>query len=349
MKTYQEVTDYLKSKNRTKHLLLGNGFSIAYDYNIFSYHSLNDFIESTDNQLLNKLFDITDNKNFEVVMQQLDTFTEIAKTFNADKILLSKIESASTLLKQSLIDAVKELHPEHVYKIPKEKSELCYKWLNDYLSNKGHIFTTNYDLLLYWVLMRNGAKHHSDGFGRDKESEDYVPSEEAEYSELRWGRNGDSQNVHYLHGALQIFDQGIEIIKEEYNGSHNLLDVINSKMKKNKYPIFITAGNGKEKLKNIMHNRYLTHCYNSLSHISGSLVTFGFNFGEYDDHIINAINKAAKGYFDKNGKFQKLLSIYIGVFSDADAQHIESIKHKFKHKCKVNVFDSRTANVWQNE
>ncbi|NOQ23804.1 MAG: DUF4917 family protein [Bacteroidales bacterium] len=344
MKNYQQVIEYLNNKNRKKHLLMGNGFSIAYDYDIFSYNSLNSFIESIDNKLLNKLFEITDNKNFEVVMQQLDNFKEIAKVFDADKTLLSNIDSTSSLLKESLISAVKKLHPEHVFTVSEEKSRSCFQWLNEYLSTGGNIFTSNYDLLLYWVLMRNSSKHHVDGFGRDKESEEYVPSEEAEYSELRWGKHSDIQNVHYLHGALQIFDQGIEIIKEEYNGYQNLLEVINDKMSNKEYPIFITAGDGDEKLKNIMHNRYLTYCYEKLAQISGSLVTFGFNFGEYDMHIIDAINKAAKGYYDANNNFQKLYSIYIGVFSESDEKHIKSIQDKFK--CKVNIFDSKTANIW---
>lgn len=345
MKSYQEVVEYINKKNRNKHLLLGNGFSIAYDYDIFSYNSLNRFIESIDNKLLKKLFEIADNKNFEVVMQQLDNFKEIAKVFNADKTLLSNIESTSSLLKESLINAVKELHPEHVFTVAEEKSQICFQWLNEYLSTGGNIFTSNYDLLLYWILMRNSSNHHVDGFGRYKESEDYVPSEEAVYSELRWGKHSDSQNVHYIHGALQIFDQGIEIIKEEYNGSQNLLEIISDKMTKKEYPIFITAGDGQEKLKNIMHNRYLTFCYEKLTQISGSLVTFGFNFGEYDTHIIDAINKAAKGHYDTDNKFHKLLSVYIGVFSESDEKHINSIRDKFN--CKVETFDSKTAKIWE--
>ncbi len=314
---------------------------MAYDHSIFSYNALNSFIDNLDNKLLKKLFEIIDNKNFELVMQQLDNFCEIATVFGADENLIKKIETASEQLRSSLIDAVKELHPEHVYTIPVEKSKKCYTWLNEYLQNNGNIFTSNYDLLLYWVLMRNESKKHSDGFGRDKESEAYVPSDEAEYSELRWGRNKKTQNVHYLHGALQLFDQGIEIIKEEYDGLHNLIEVINSRMDNKEYPIFVTAGNGKEKLKNIMHNKYLTFCYDKLSTITGSLVTFGFNFGEYDEHIIEALNKATKYRVDDGGK---LLSIYIGVYSEENAKYIESIKDKFN--CKVNLFDSKTAEIW---
>jgi hypothetical protein len=64
IQTYQEITSYLKSKNRKKHLLLGNGFSMAYDHSIFSYNALNSFIDNLDNKLLQKLFEIIDNKNF---------------------------------------------------------------------------------------------------------------------------------------------------------------------------------------------------------------------------------------------------------------------------------------------
>ena len=51
IQTYQEVTSYLKSKNRKKHLLLGNGFSMAYDHTFFSYNALNGFIDNLDNVL----------------------------------------------------------------------------------------------------------------------------------------------------------------------------------------------------------------------------------------------------------------------------------------------------------
>jgi hypothetical protein len=75
--------------------------------------------------------------------------------------------------------------------------------------------------------------------------------------------------------------------------------------------------------------------------MTGSLVTFGFNFGEYDNHVIDAINIAAK-----HGKksFSKLWSIYIGVYSDADRKHIEKIADRFK--CKVHIYNANTASVW---
>lgn len=346
LQTYQEVIDSLLKKNRIKHLLFGNGFSMAYDRNIFSYNALSEFIEATGDPLIKSLFEKLNTKNFELIMQQLDNFCEMADVFSDDKSLTTKINSASKALKNSLIEAVKELHPEHVFKISDEKSASCMNFLHEYLKNSGLIFSTNYDLLLYWVLMRNKAEKSIDGFGRDFETdlsdESYAVSDDLERSgELHWGKHKKEQTIHYLHGALPIFDTGVNIVKETYTSGHYLLENIKTRIDNKEYPVFVTAGNGKEKLTHIMHNKYLSFCYEQLCNIKGSLVTFGFNFGDYDTHIIDAINIAAK-----NGKKtgDKLLSVYIGVYSDDDLKHIKSIEKKFK--CKVHCYNARTVNIW---
>ena len=191
IETYPEIIAHLDKEGRQKHLLLGNGFSMAYDPEIFSYNALSKFIEEIDNDLLKKLFQIINTKNFEVVMQQLDNFCQLAKEFSSDKQLTKKIQKASDALKKSLIDAVKELHPEHVFKIPEKKSKSCAQFLNTFLQLNGHAFTTNYDVLLYWVLMRNKDKIASaiDGFGREAEE-----GEDISTADLEWGANKDSQN-----------------------------------------------------------------------------------------------------------------------------------------------------------
>ena len=341
--TYQEVVDSLKKKKRKKHFLFGNGFSMAYDSGIFSYNALSKFIENTGDPIIRNLFEKLNTKNFELIMQQLDNFCEIASVFSDDKTLVPKIKAASEKLKNSLIDAVKELHPEHVFKIPEENSKSCVGFLQEYLDNEGFVFSTNYDLLPYWVLMRNSVKNAIDGFGRDLETDidDYVGDEDLEYSELRWGKHKKDQNVFYLHGTLPFFDTGVNIVKVEYDSEHYLLQNVKERIDKKEYPIFVTAGNGKEKLTHIMHNKYLSYCYEQLGNIEGSLVTFGFNFGEYDTHIIDAINNASK----MGRKIpEKLWSVYVGVFSDEDLNHIREIEKKFK--CKVIPYNARTANIW---
>lgn len=342
LEMFNDVVNAIESKDRVFHLLLGNGFSMAYDQDIFSYNALHDFIVNIDDELLTKLFDIVNTKDFELIMRQLDTFAALLDVFGSEKKLKAKVEKAGVKLKKSLINAVRTLHPEHVFTVPQESSDACAAFLKSFFDSGGSIYTTNYDLLLYWVLMRSQDLKNVDGFGRDRENPDeYVPEDEVEYSKLCWGKYRSTQNVFYVHGALPLFDTGVEIIKEEYDNQNYLLENISKRMNDGEYPIFVTAGNGHEKLTHIMHNRYLSNCYESLSGITGSLVTFGFNFGKYDEHIIDAINIAAK---HGRKSFPKLLSIYIGVYSEKDRKHIENIAERFK--CKVHIYDAKTANVW---
>ncbi len=339
---YQNVISYLNKNKREKHLLLGNGFSMSYDKKIFSNNAFSDFIKKADNQLLQKLFGIINTCNFELIMNQLDVFYQLAVEFVTDKGLAEKIMIATKSLKEKLVDAISELHPEQVFKIPEEQSRNCALFLKEYLDSDGHIFTTNYDLLLYWVLMSNQDQLNNivDGFGREYiEKDEYSEDFDPEFGDLEWGLNQEEQHVHYIHGALHIFDTGVSIIKETYDGEY-LLKNIKARIENKEYPVFVTAGDGKQKLAHILHNQYLDYCYKKLSSISGSLVTFGFNFGEYDHHIIDAINRAYK-----QGMKEKLWSIYIGVYSEEDKKHIESIIPMFK--CKVNLFDVKTVNVWK--
>lgn len=339
---YNSVIQKLNKRNKPKHLIMGNGFSMAYDHKIFSYNALYDFIEKLEDPVLSKLFDVINTKNFEQVMRQLDTFIEIAEAFDEDKRLVKKLKEASDLLQHSLIEAVSSLHPEHVFEISEEQSESCYTFLNEYLEKEGKVFSTNYDLLLYWILIRNESKKALDGFGREHLNPvETRRGQDAEFGDLYWGKYKDEQTVYHIHGTLPIFDTGTEIEKEVYRDRQYLLHNVKERMDKKDYPIFVTAGDGQEKLKHIYHNRYLTHCYENLCNIQGSLISFGFNFGEYDFHIIDAINRAAKRGAQSG---DKLFSIYIGVYSEEDLEYIKSIQDKFD--CKVNVYNSKTAKIW---
>lgn len=346
LETFDDVLASIKKNpNREFHLLLGNGFSIAYDSSIFSYNALHDFIKNLSDKDISTILGVIETKNFEVIMQYLDNFSSLIAALGGAPALKKRVDNAIAKLKASLLEAVRALHPEHVFKVPEEQSQACSHFLKIFLDSKGSIYSTNYDLLLYWVLMRNSIVNHVDGCGRELENPDeFVPSEEQIWSELTWGKHRDEQNVFYLHGALPFFDAGIAVIKEEYDIYNYLLQKISDRMEKGEYPIFVTAGNGEQKLRHIMHNHYLTYCYESLCNVKGSIVTFGFNFGPYDEHIIDAINKAAK-----HGRKapDKLWSLYIGVYSEEDKEHIEKIEAKFK--CKVRIYDAKTANVWDTK
>lgn len=328
--TFEQMQEKFNNRNRKINLLMGNGFSASYDANIFSYNKLANFIKEIGSINAKLLFDIFDTSNFELIMEQLEITLRISEKFGANEDFIENVKASTEELKNSLIDAVSGLHPEQVFEMSESKSKNCKDFFKFFTRTKGELFTTNYDLLMYWVLMRNEdiKEFVSDGFGGN------------DFEGILWGNNKESQNIHFLHGALQIFDNGIEIEKETYNGKNYVLDNIKKRIKNNEYPVFVTSGNGDDKLKQIKHNSYLSFCYDKLCEVEGSLITFGFRFGDSDDHIIQAINKATSDF--------KLFSIFIGYYSDEDREHLDKIIHKFKKNknSKIYAYNTKDVNVW---
>jgi hypothetical protein len=331
--TFEQLRKFIRAKQPRKfHLLLGNGFSMAYDPDVFSYPALHTFIDRSNAPRLSELFRIVRTKDLELIMRVLQMFRELADVFDAPPELGRRIGQAHRKLQTGLIEAIRALHPEHVFEIPENKHDACAEFLKVFLETGGNLFTTNYDLLLYWVLMRHREQLRStDGFGRDEGK--------SARSELRW-RKHRRQRVYYVHGALPLFDTGAEIVKEQYEARSRtpLLEKITARIDQGQYPVFVTAGSSREKLTRIRHDRYLDHCYDALSSVEDSLVTFGFSFGASDDHILAALDRAAKE--------DKLQNLYIGVFSDTDRKRIESLQGRERFKCKVRIFDSKTVKPW---
>jgi hypothetical protein len=131
LETFDDVIASIeKNKNkRLFHLLLGNGFSMAYDSKIFSYNALHEFVSKAGNSLLTDLFDTIKTKNFEEVMRHLENFSALVDVFGTDEKLKEKVKAAETELKAKLLEAIKSLHPEHVFKVPQEKSDQCGSFL----------------------------------------------------------------------------------------------------------------------------------------------------------------------------------------------------------------------------
>src|SRR5687767_4572641 len=124
--TFDDVLASIKKNSkRPFHLLLGNGFSIAYDSVIVSEKALYDFIEKLEDKDLSKVLGVIETKNFEVVMQYLDHFSALIEAFGGSNDLKQRVDAASSKLKASLLDAVKAMHPEHVFKVSEKQSKAC--------------------------------------------------------------------------------------------------------------------------------------------------------------------------------------------------------------------------------
>lgn len=346
--TMLNYSDVLKSTiGQKRFLLLGNGFSMSYNKDRFSFTSLLESAVSAGlidkESAVYKVFKEFDTKDFEEVVKLLETSVKVLKEYGAispedeEKILLD-----SHSLKNYLVDVITNNHPEKITDITDEEFLNSSNFIKDY----SRVYTLNYDLLLYWTTIKlktfieeekleNNILSIADGFYDPYEySTDYVV----------FGNDGASQEIFYLHGALHIFDKKSEIIKNTYSRTEKTLkEQTLENLEKDIYPIFVSEGSSDQKKSKIIHNAYLNHCYKSLGSIGAkrkddSLVIFGTLLKRNDTHIREAILK------------NSVNNIYIGVGSEDEAKEfddfIDYIEKNELNK-KVQFYDYRTVTVWR--
>lgn len=308
--------------------LLGNGFSVALKKDIFSYASLKAGLDVNSFHLKDKIhnvFDYLGTDDFEKVIKiLLDSFI-VTQQYPLEGH--EKLNDDVEQLKKELVKSISSHHPL----IPDEDiTAQNYENNRNFLKRFAKIFTTNYDLLLYWSVLRNGLTYKfSDGF----KSLD---------GKLYWA--GKGQELYWLHGGLHLywdnddkFPGYTEIIKLRKGIlGKNLVDQIQEKLDQGSFPITVAEGDWKSKIKRISSNPYLKEAFQELMGNERNIVTFGIGFGQ-DDHIIKAIKASP------NKK------IYVGVHNP-DTAKINSLKMKLlpltDAKKEIYFYRSETAIVW---
>ena len=134
MLTYQEVIDHLPP---TKHLLLGNGFSIACD-SIFNYPNL--FTFARENGLTEHVceaFDYLGTNNFEGVMRLLEDGQWLAEHYGLSpepgdtRSMADDLES----VKRALVEALIQTHLPATNYVADERKARCVEFLSPYHTN----------------------------------------------------------------------------------------------------------------------------------------------------------------------------------------------------------------------
>jgi hypothetical protein len=339
-----------------KHLLLGNGFSIACKPDIFSYGSLFQEAKKTMSPQLASIFETLKTQDFEEVIRALQKSATIVGVYKPElSALKSGLLADSEKLKADLIKAVAGRHPARLSEISDERYVACRTFLSHFVGggSDGKIYTMNYDLLLYWSLMRDeieGATsiplHHDDGFRKDQEDYD------APYVEWQGEGAANMQNIHYLHGALHLFDAGHQLQKYTWvNTGKPLVDQANEALKDNLFPVFVAEGSSKSKLAKIRHSAYLHHNFKSFAGVchTGSrkgtaIFVFGHSFAENDAHVLNKIGHGNVSH------------LFVSLFGDptsatnqkirASVDRVAALRPRGYAKLNVDFFDATTAKVW---
>lgn len=327
-----EVAGYSK-----RHLLLGNGFSIACRQDIFLYGKL---FERADFSALSssarEAFALLETSDFEKVIKVLRDAARVLQAYpEIPTTVRRQLEDDAAGLREVLVKTIASSHPAH----PGEISEAEYSACREFLKNFDSTYTLNYDLLLYWTVMHteDGVRPKSDD-GFRKPQDDF----QAEY--VTWEPSqSHGQDMWYLHGALHVFDTGTEIQKYTWNNTGiRLIDQIRSALNRDYFPLFVAEGTSAEKLEHIRHSDYLAKAYRSFQSITGALFVLGHSLADNDQHFLKVIERG------------KIKHLFVGLFgspsSEANmlivkrANQIASARRR--QDLKLSFFDSSSARVW---
>jgi len=327
------------SGSAKRHLLLGNGFSMAWRSDIFAYGALFDQAKKCHlSKDVTEVFTALGTTDFEVVMRALRNAAALISVYlKKDKAIAAKMLDDANKLRDVLAKTISDSHPERPHDVKPEQYVSCRRFLSHF--NAGSIYTLNYDLLLYWTLMQNEIEpdlRSDDGFRTsDDGPDDYVT----------WDIEKTSgQNIFYLHGALHFFDAGADLLKFTWTNTQTaLIDQIRTALAGNRYPLIVAEGSSEEKMAKIAHSNLLSRGYRSFSQIGGHLFVYGHSLADNDEHLIKLIDKGKTNH------------VYIGIYGDANSagnkkiiQRVQQIptKRHPRHPAEIHFYDAASAHVW---
>ena len=307
-----------------RHLLLGNGFSIAQGGEHFNYRTLLGRSGIPDDGPIRNVFRQLDTVDFEEVIRALEHAAVIEAAYGEIGRSERFHEDAASV-RDALIRAVHEVHPGNLFDIPEDQRGACAALLRKFVN----IFTLNYDLLLYWVIIHGARGCHRDGFAFGDQTPDGFRtfSLEADCS------------VFFMHGALHLFLDNLNDTRKRVVTNHTIVDDITDTIRRSrKLPLFVAEGTAAQKMRKINSVPYLRNAYLNLKGCNGSLFIFGHSAGEQDRHVYDAIasSQIATIYFCVHRPQDTLAEVQDRLFPFVEANPRKVVKY----------VDSGTVNVW---
>jgi Domain of unknown function (DUF4917) len=286
------IDSHLRSWDEVKHdfhkgaILLGNGFSCAV-WEPFGYSSLFDKAVSgkgiqhglspEDEELFNEMA----TQNFEAILFALAQTSQVSEIFHQNpELFRTRYEH----IKLALGEAVRAVH------IPRHKLDDGHvlSHIRQELRNYQWVFSTNYDLLIYWSMMYQKAapgpmtyQKPGDGF------KDYFWSSGCSFDITDTGiRKESDTRVLYLHGALHLKRD-----PDTWSTSKLTNDGLDSILSQLDVPLFVTEGSPESKMRAVRRSDYLSFASQQLAICDRPLVIFGHSLGDSDTHLVDAIKK----------------------------------------------------------
>lgn len=256
-------------------LLLGNGMSINI-WEPFRYRKLYDRAKFGGlSPQERRLFSST--PNFERVLADLLTAIRVNDAFDLETApLLKRYRN----IQRALVHAVREVH------LKRSRVPLATrKTISETMERFEWVFTTSYDLLVYWAMAAGGFEPFMDHFrygGR------------CEFDPTRASVPAKKVPVYFLHGALHlVVGSSGATWKLRQTDLDTILDQFGKTIEGDTRarPLLVTEGSAGDKLAAIEDNVYLSHALDRLRERDLPVVVFGSSMSEHDSHLAEALSE----------------------------------------------------------
>lgn len=340
--TFKAAVKDAKAKGYARSVLLGNGFSMAYNPQVFGYDSLAKEARLTGLSVQkSELFEQLGSTNFEVIIEMLTASAKMQRLYCAVEGCARAMEADATTLRRGLAEVLADRHPGNNFALTDEE----IRHARTFLSNFRQLFTLSYDLLLYWAVNRADVGPRvpmTDGF-------EYATVDQRD--DLIWKANPTQgrQRVFFLHGALHLFvDEDKRVHKLSWGEHGSLVPEIRRRLDRGMYPLIVTEGRREEKEARIDRSAYLRTAHRRFANIEGALFVHGVSMSPNDDHIFEPVADEQS----------RIVALYVGVRGSINsangrelARRAEGIADERKaaggKKLEVEFYDADSAHVWR--
>ncbi|WP_155242651.1 DUF4917 family protein [Dickeya zeae] len=218
----------------SRFLILGNGASISID-NKFRYDSLLE--KAYEKEFISRkgkaLFDSFKTHDFESILRMLWYSCRVNEALGIEENITRESYDET---RNALIKVVRDIHPLH------ENVSKYFECASSFLRGFDVIFSLNYDLLLYWIMLYSNNCHRSHAFKDCFDGQEFS-DKWRKYREPIYGQKKTTL-VFYPHGNLILVkkDEVEGKIISRVDGKYLLDEILDKWEREDCIPQFISEG-----------------------------------------------------------------------------------------------------------
>lgn len=300
-------------------LVLGNGFSISvdgrFDADFLTGKAISIHSDEADRTVVAHILQAVGEDGIESALEALGKSQKVVEVVGADASLIQRLEEAEAAVRDSLIRTIREVHPQYGEVIEKLRRR------SGNLSHFGSVFTTNYDVLLYWMVMSSGLTRKS------RKHPQFVDFfwDDGNFNPLSVTTSHRQVPVFYLHGALHIVKDSLGVTSKRSSADGTLVTTLED-VPQGVELVIVTEGTPRQKVEAIRRSEYLFEALQRLER-QRRVVVLGHSLSSVDEHLVRAIADNAD-------------AVAVGIHGDGDAAAIERQLRKWARVLRIDFFDA---------